>query len=226
MQLRKISVALIHLLFQIYCVICFSCVNEFIETRADALMSNIDLFLQNLFRLADDADSDVRKHVCHALVMLVQAQIEQVEPHIHEILRYMLSTSQDGDETVALEAGEFWLMITDQPMCRTLLQSYLDKLLPILVKNMKYSEMDAIILQDNIDDDQGVPDRLEDIRPRFHRTKTKHHGPSNVDDDNPTYGLTNNLDTNNNATTLTRENAQPEENMYDGGDDDDDGGWS
>ena len=151
------------------------CVNEFITPRASALMSNIDLFLENLFQLANDTDSDVRKHVCRALVMLVEVRIERLIPHMQQIIEYMLLTSQDGDETVALEACEFWLMIADQPICRDVLQPYLDKLLPVLVKNMKYSENDGTYLHSDQDDDDGDrPDRDEDIRPRFPRRARQH----------------------------------------------------
>lgn len=41
-----------------------ACVNQFIINRADALMLHIDTFLENLFLLATDDNSDVRKNVC------------------------------------------------------------------------------------------------------------------------------------------------------------------
>ncbi|CAF0838510.1 unnamed protein product [Adineta ricciae] len=198
-----------------------ACVNEFITPRATALMSNIDLFLENLFQLANDTDSDVRKHVCRALVMLVEVRIERLLPHMQQIIEYMLLTSQDTDDTVALEACEFWLMIADQAICRDILQPYLDKLLPVLCKNMKYSEMDVIILQGDIDEDEHIPDRIEDIRPRFHRTRSRQHA-QNISDD------INLIDTNNNSTAATPPNSQAEqqlqdENENDDDDDDDDG---
>jgi len=181
-------------------------------------MSNIDLFLENLFQLANDTDSDVRKHVCRALVMLVEVRIERLIPHMQQIIEYMLLTSQDTDDTVALEACEFWLMIADQPICRDVLQPHLDKLLPILCKNMKYSELDIIILQGDIDDDEHIPDRIEDIRPRFHRARSRQHA-QNLLENNP---LNNATDTNNNSTTATPPNSQSEQHLQDNEDDDDD----
>lgn len=204
-----------------------SCVNEFITPRATALMSNIDRFLENLFQLANDTDSDVRKHVCRALVMLVEVRIERLIPHMPQIIEYMLLTSQDSDDAVALEACEFWLMIAEQPICRDVLQPYLDKLLPILCKNMKYSEVDVIVLQGDLDDDEGVPDRNEDIRPRFHRVRSKQHHQNLPNENNSIGQLHNATDTNNNSTTATPPNSQsdqyiPEDEEDD--DDDDDGG--
>ncbi len=34
---------------------------------------------------------------------------------------------------------------------------------------MKYSEIDIILLRGDVENDQMVPDRDEDIKPRFHR---------------------------------------------------------
>lgn len=41
-----------------------ACVNQFIIQRTQALMIHIDNFLENLFHLASDDDSEVRKNVC------------------------------------------------------------------------------------------------------------------------------------------------------------------
>ncbi|CAF4147313.1 unnamed protein product [Rotaria sp. Silwood2] len=199
-----------------------ACVNEFITPRATALMSNIDRFLENLFQLANDTDSDVRKHVCRALVMLVEVRIERLIPHMQQIIEYMLLTSQDSDDAVALEACEFWLMIADQPICRDVLQPYLDKLLPVLCKNMKYSEIDIIILQGDIDEDEHIPDRIEDIRPRHHRTRTRQYAQNLLDNNNSTDQLNNATDTNNNSTTATPPNSQSDQHLPDDDDDLDD----
>lgn len=206
----------------------FSCVNEFITPRAAALMSNIDKFLENLFQLANDTDTDVRKHVCRALVMLVEVRIERLIPHMQQIIEYMLLTSQDNDDTVALEACEFWLMIADQLICRDVLQPYLDKLIPVLLKNMKYSEIDVIILQGDVDDDEHIPDRIEDIRPRFHRARTRQQTQTLIDDNDSINQINNIIDTNNNSTTATPPNSQSDQNLQDDNDeedydDDDDG---
>ena len=67
-------------------------------------MDNMDLFLENLFVLADDTDLEVRKNVCKALVMLLEVKIDKLMPHMNAIIQYMLLRTQDEDETVALEA--------------------------------------------------------------------------------------------------------------------------
>ena len=82
---------------------------------------------------------------------------------------HVLEIFQDADEGVSLEACEFWLSLADEPVCKEALQPHLPKLIPVLVKGMKYSEIDIILLRGDVEEDEMVPDREEDIRPRFHR---------------------------------------------------------
>jgi transportin-1 len=59
----------------------------------------------------------------------------------------MLMRTQDPDEGVALEACEFWLSLAEQPICKEALSPHLTRLVPILVRGMKYSEIDVILLK-------------------------------------------------------------------------------
>ena len=77
----------------------------------------------------------------------------------------------------SLEACEFWLTLADEPVCKEALQPHLPKLIPVLVKGMKYSEIDIILLRGDVEEDEMVPDREEDIRPRFHRSRSHHIDP-------------------------------------------------
>ena len=36
---------------------------------------------------------------------------------------------------------------------------------------MKYSEIDIILLRGDVEEDENVPDREEDMKPRFHRSR-------------------------------------------------------
>lgn len=55
--------------------------------------------------------------------------------------------TQDPDDSVALEACEFWLSLAEQPICRDVLTAHIDKLIPVLIRGMKYSEIDIILLK-------------------------------------------------------------------------------
>lgn len=148
------------------------CVNQFIIQRSQALMFHIDSFLQNLFHVATDDDAEVRKNVCRALVMLLEVRMDRLINQIDNIIEYMLVRTQDNDEGVALEACEFWLSLAEQPICKGVLANHLTRLIPVLVRGMKYSEIDIILLKGDVEEDEAVPDKDEDIRPRFHKSKT------------------------------------------------------
>ncbi|XP_063238810.1 transportin-1 [Bacillus rossius redtenbacheri] len=162
-----------------------ACVNQFIIGRTQALMMHIDSFVDNLFHLASDDEPEVRKNVCRALVMLLEVRMDRLIPHMNSIIEYMLLRTQDPDEGVALEACEFWLSLAEQTICKEALSRYLERLVPVLVKGMKYSEIDVILLKGDVEDDEMIPDREEDIRPRFHksRTHTVKHADENGEED-------------------------------------------
>ena len=61
--------------------------------------------------------------------------------------QYMLLRTQDQDETVAIEACEFWLSLTEEPVCKEALSPHLNRLIPVLVRGMKYSDFDIILLK-------------------------------------------------------------------------------
>ena len=87
----------------------------------------------------------------------------------------MMLRTGDSDESVALEACEFWLALAEQlPLCSNILQPHIGRLIPILVKNMRYSEIDIILLHGNDEDDSNQADNPNDIRPRHYRSKV--HG--------------------------------------------------
>lgn len=151
-----------------------ACVNQFIIGRSQALMVHIDDFIHNLFFLANDNDPEVRKNICRAIVMLLEVRMDRLVPHMNNIIDYMLQRTQDPDDGVSLEACEFWLSLADEQVCKEALQPHLGKLIPVLVKGMKYSEIDIIVLRGDVEDDQMIPDREEDIRPRFHRSRSHH----------------------------------------------------
>lgn len=100
-----------------------------------------------MFNVATDDDPEVRKNVCQALVMLLEVRMDRLIPHMANIIEYMLIRTQDTDENVALEACEFWLSLAEQPICREVLGPHLSRLVPILVRGMKYSEIDIILLK-------------------------------------------------------------------------------
>ena len=65
-----------------------ACINQFIIGRSQALMVNIDSFIQNLFILANDDDPEVRKNICRAIVMLLEVRMDRLVPHMSRFTQF------------------------------------------------------------------------------------------------------------------------------------------
>lgn len=166
-----------------------NCINSFVLCRSEVLQQFIDPFLGSLFQLAHDTDPEVQRELCRALTFLLDSYMEKLTPHLSSIVEFMVMRTQDSNETTALEACEFWLALAEQPLvCRQALADHLCKLVPILLKSMRYSDMDILLLKGDVEEDEMVPDRQEDIRPRFHKSRAHHQRHStenaeNLDDE-------------------------------------------
>ena len=53
-------------------------------------------------------------------LIFLEFNIEQLEPSMNDLVRYMLKQTQDQDEKVALEACEFWMALAEQQDCKLL----------------------------------------------------------------------------------------------------------
>lgn len=146
------------------------CLNQFILLKSNSLFAYIDAFLTRLFALAVDPETSVRKHVCQALVMLLDVRPDKIAPNLGSIVEYMMHSTQGDDDQVALEACEFWLAIAEQPDLQTSLEPYLHKIVPMLLKGMVYTEMDLLALGAD-DDDAHLVDKAEDIKPQHAKSK-------------------------------------------------------
>ncbi|NXK53069.1 TNPO1 protein, partial [Chauna torquata] len=78
------------------------------------------------------------------------------------------------------------LLQTKQPQFpQPLLICHVFQLIPVLVNGMKYSEIDIILLKGDVEEDEAIPDSEQDIRPRFHRSRTvaQQHEEDGIEDD-------------------------------------------
>lgn len=147
------------------------CLNPFIQTGGDgSLTDNLQSYVEALFHSASDRSPEVRKNVCSALVSLLSSNPDILIPYLSQTVDFMLYSTQESDESVALEACEFWLAFGEDLRLKNHLGVYLDKIIPVLLKGMIYSEEDLVML-DNDDEDEAVPDRDQDIKPRFYGNK-------------------------------------------------------
>lgn len=103
------------------------CVNQFVLSHAQGLMVNMEAYVQGLYMRANDPYPVVRKHVCQALVMLLEVYPEAIVPQLENVVNFMLYCTEGEDDEVALEACEFWLSFAEQDRLRDNLEPYLPR---------------------------------------------------------------------------------------------------
>jgi hypothetical protein len=152
-------------------------INIFIPQKPQALLVSLDDLLNRLFSLASDTSVDVRRQVCRAFVQIVEIRPDKILPHIGGLVDYMIAQQRDvkEDEDLACDAAEFWLTVGEHHELWKSLAPYLNKIIPVLLESMVYSEDDMLMLQDG-GDDADEEDRAEDIKPKFAKNKSVRNG--------------------------------------------------
>ncbi|XP_071921159.1 transportin-1-like [Coffea arabica] len=154
-------------------------VNQYIMLMPTVLYVSMDKYLQGLFVLANDPAPEVRKLVCSAFVQLIDVRPDFLEPHLRNVIEYMLQVNKDRDDEVALEACEFWSAYCDAQLPPDNLRDFLPRLLPVLLSNMAYADDDESLV--DAEEDGSLPDREQDLKPRFHASRF--HGSEDGEDD-------------------------------------------
>ncbi|KAJ9119709.1 hypothetical protein QFC22_003419 [Naganishia vaughanmartiniae] len=167
-------------------VYALTCIKHYLYLKNQAAMVAIDNIMQALFRRASDTSSDVRGIVCQCLSILLTIRPDKLLPEMSNVAEYMLYSARDQDETVALEASEFWLTFGEDPALSEALRPWLPKVAPLLLSGMVYSQSDLDWLGGGEDEDETVPDKESDIKPRFHGAKS--HAQEHEEDPATTNG--------------------------------------
>lgn len=139
---------------------------------------DLDTYLRKIIFLTNSDDIELLKHICHTFVIYMDNQEQSLLPHLHDVIMYLLDKCQHDDPDVALQACEFWLSTSKLENCKEILMPYIDKLLPILLKNMKYSLMELNEIRGTIGNDAEFKDDGKDIYPC-----TQNRARSDDDDD-------------------------------------------
>lgn len=152
-------------------VLALSTLKSFIPQKSQVLFGALDVYLQTIFQLAADEDTQVRRIVCQSLVQLVDSRPDMLVPHINGLVNYILTQQQSvGAPDLALDAAEFWLSVGEEEQLRNLMGPYLQQIIPVLLAGMVYGE-DEVFRLGGDENDADVEDRAEDIKPKFAQTK-------------------------------------------------------
>ena len=158
---------------------CLKSLQSLSALRVPAINANIDAYLEACFRRATDTSSDIRRLVCSAFGLVLNNRADKLVPHMANVISFVEFCTKDDDETVALEACEFWLTFAEDQNLRDQLQPYLPRIVPLLLQGMVYSEMDLLFLGAD-EDDEAVEDKAEDIKPKHYGGKA--HGSHETND--------------------------------------------
>lgn len=153
-------------------VLAIAAASQFVTLRSQALMCNMEAYLQGLFARATDPSPEVRQEICRSLVMVLEVRPDKLEPSMSAVIDYMIYCTQDTNEQIALEACDFWIQFANISDIVDRLIPFLDRIVPALLRRMVYSEADLLMLGGD-EDDTHVPDNEQDIRPRFYRSKSR-----------------------------------------------------
>ncbi|PPD89000.1 hypothetical protein GOBAR_DD14047 [Gossypium barbadense] len=85
-----------------------------------ALYASVDKYLHGLFGLANDPAAEV----CAAFVQLIEVRPSVLEPHMKNVIEYMLQVNKDTDDEATLEACEFWSAYCDAQLPPEILREY------------------------------------------------------------------------------------------------------
>ncbi|KAI1334778.1 armadillo-type protein [Xylariaceae sp. FL0016] len=141
-------------------------INVYTPRKTQAMLNHIDDLLQNLFTLATDPSSEVRRQVCRAFVQLVETRPDKLQPHLAGLVDYIITQQKGDDEDLACDAAEFWLAVGEHDSLWHSLQPYISRIIPVLLDCMVYSPEDIALLG-GASDDEEEEDRAEDIKPQF-----------------------------------------------------------
>ena len=148
----------------------------FNEPVALTVRENIEQILPRIVQLSADGDDEVRRFVCRAFALLADALPTVLLPHIQGIVDYTLSQQQAvQNQELALDAAEFFFEASSNTNLRESLGPFLDRIVPVLLDCMVYSEDDQIRLEGD-DNDADVEDEVQDIKPTFATSKTTRAG--------------------------------------------------
>lgn len=148
-------------------------INLFLPMRTEAVLVNIDNLIATLFKNGTDAHAAVRREVCRTLVHLVDIRPDKIAPIMESVVDYLVGQQKnEEDPDLALDAAEFWLTVGEHDQLRGHLGPYLQKVVPVLLKSMVYSD-DEIERLGGEGDDADEEDRAEDIKPNFAKVKQR-----------------------------------------------------
>ena len=123
--------------------------------------------------------------ICKGLGYIARHHPDMFGGSLMAVVGFMLTASKHPDASVRLDALQFWPVATTNGDWIPHLEPVLPELLPVLLENMVYSQEDYLAMDEAVllDDNAAVPDRPEEMAPRFHKEKDTEEDDAGTDED-------------------------------------------
>uniref|UniRef100_A0AAY5KCV1 Transportin-1 n=1 Tax=Esox lucius TaxID=8010 RepID=A0AAY5KCV1_ESOLU len=157
----------------------FGALQKICEDSAEILDSDmldrpLNVMIPKFLQFFKHSSPKIRSHAVACVNQFIISRTQALMLHIDAFIEYMLQRTQDQDENVALEACEFWLTLAEQPVCKDVLCNHLSNCSPKGLDGESECDLQRCVCRqgDVEEDDEAIPDNEQDIRPRFHRSRT------------------------------------------------------
>jgi hypothetical protein len=156
-------------------VLAISAVSHFVQLKSPSLLKNMDAYLQSLFAIATDENTEVRQEVCRSFVMLLDNFTESLLPYLDQLIEYMIYCNQSQNTKVALEACDFWNQFARLDRIHGHLVPFLPRVIPVILNSLIYTEEDLLMFGAEEDGDEDGQ-LQQDLQPRFNRYNRNNNG--------------------------------------------------
>jgi transportin-1 len=160
--------------------------NYALFNQVAAMDELVTQYKSGLFSLAHSSEPGVRKVVCVGLVHLSELAPTKLEAELPQLIEYMIASTQDSNEEVAIEACEFWSVFSEAGFDENVLKPFVPRIIPLLLNNMKFEEYDEEVAEAEADEEaarQGlqVEEKNSEMRPHLHSSTS--HGQEDGEDE-------------------------------------------
>ena len=181
------------------------CLHTRIEPLPTALVLRMEIYLQILSSLSTHTSNAVQAQACKTISSLLAMRTEYLQTPIASITEVILKSMSNTDESVALEAAEFWLHYAtlDEESLTPLMQSTLTEIYPRMVFSEEKIQ-DILIENEEFLQEQQMNHNIylaKNQAPIFHRSKaasksgnTKKNSGDNTESDDDSEGTNPNMD--------------------------------
>lgn len=149
---------------------------DLMYTGARATVTHLGAYFTALVALSSLTAVSIRIIVSSSLSTLMNTRIAVIWPHLSQIITHQLAASADADAGVARTALQFWRelaavlkpQLSTHPKVTDVLDAHLPMLVPLLLRLLIMNDAAyAKCIADSRKPDATVPDRLQDVAPRF-----------------------------------------------------------